>query len=122
MTKTNVTKVTITELKSAKDYAKLGGQHGKDFKEVLDGVKKGANWKVEVIGKPPRVKAAYPEVNGHPGHVAGKDWKLYIERGKGSQDRLYVEVDKTKSTVTAVGDGYDVVIVAEVYVAEDTHK
>jgi len=117
-----VTEVTITELKSAKDYAKLGGTHGKDYKELMTGVKKPDSWDVEVIGKPPRVKSAHPEVSGHPGHVAGSDWKLYIERGKRTQDRLYVEVDKKKSTVTVNGNDFEVKIVAEVFVAEDTHK
>jgi hypothetical protein len=89
--------------------------------ELLKGVKDMKNWTVEVKANAD-VSAAYPVVDGHPGHVHGKDWKLNVERGNSTVDRLVlskrrytVEANKTKA------DQMNVKIYAVANVMADTH-
>lgn len=81
--KFKIIQVTVRVLASVTNYLKTSD----DMKELLKGVKDLKNWAVEV-DRANRVTSAHPEVPGHPGHVDGSNWKLYVERGKKTVDRL----------------------------------
>lgn len=119
--KFKVVQVTIRRATGVDNYAKYAGQPGKDMKELLAGVAAFANWTVDVKGD--KVIGAHPAVAKHPGHVDGKDWKLQVETGKASQDRLFVKVTGVEE-VPAKNDPnvVNVKIKANVTVVEDTHK
>jgi hypothetical protein len=53
------------------------------LKELLKGVGDMKNWLFKESGG--NITAAWPEV---PGHVDGSDWKMYVERGRQTVDRL----------------------------------
>lgn len=117
--KFKVTEVKLRREASVSAYLK-NGRAADDLKELLKGVGDLQNWSIEVKGD--RVTAGYPSVDGHPGHVDGSDWKLYIERGKGTVDRLLVkkrkyecEPNKKDPSVT------NVKIYAALFVEVDTH-
>lgn len=115
-----VTEVKIRIEASVSQYLKTSGS-AKDMAELIKGVKDLKNWGVESKGED-EVKAAYPTVDGHPGHVHGKDWKLNVERGNGSVDRLIlakrrytVEPNKRKP------EQLNVSIYAAAFCEQDTH-
>jgi hypothetical protein len=91
-----VTEVKIREEASVSQYLKSGSSK-KDMVELLKGVKDMKNWVVERKGED-GVSGAYPQVDGHPGHVHGKDWKLNVERGNNTVDRLVLS--KRRYTVS----------------------
>src|SRR5262245_29266497 len=96
-----VTKVTVRQEASTTQYLK-NAKAPADMKELLKGVANMKNWTVQV-DTGGRVTAAWPSVDGHPGHVDGSDWKLYVERGKKTVDRLrlvrkYTTVPSKKDT------------------------
>jgi hypothetical protein len=58
------------------------------------------NWSVQ-IDRTGRIIEGHPSTPAHPGHVQGADWKMNIEAGNNTVDRLslikrtYTVVDKT---------------------------
>lgn len=118
-----VTEVKIREEASVSQYLKkTGGSAKKDMAELLKGVRDMKNWVVERKGEA-EVSAAYPRVDGHPGHVHGKDWKLNVERGTNTVDRLVLA--KRRYTVTpnkTKPDQLNVQIYAAAFCLEDTKK
>ena len=120
--KFKIVEVKIRKEASVSDYLKKykGGKHGKWLKELLKGVGDLNNWTIETSGE--NVVEAHPSVDGHPGHVDGKDWKMYIERGKKTVDRLFLK--KRRYTVTPSKKNPDILhvkIYAAAFVVEDTH-
>lgn len=118
-TKFVVTKVTVRREASVSNYLAKGGDIPA-LKELLLGVGNMKNWVCTVAGG--KVTAASPNVDGHPGHVAGSDWKLNIERGNGSVDRLYLK--QRKYTVTpnkSNKDQMNVEISCNAFVETNTH-
>ena len=80
------------------------------------------NWSVEGKPEKEKVTGAYPDVSGHPGHVQGRDWKLYVERGTGSVDRLFLK--KRRYTLVPSKKDPDIInvkIYAAAFVVSDTH-
>ena len=115
-----VTGVKLRIEASVSTYLKTSA-HKKDMAELLKGVKDMKNWAVEPKGDD-AVKAAYPRVDGHPGHVHGKDWKLNVERGNSTVDRLILS--KRRYTVTPNKkdpDQRNVEIYAAAFCEQDTH-
>lgn len=113
-----VTKVTVKKDSSVATYLKTG--NGDDLKDLLKGVAKMGNWSVTPKGE--EISAASPTVDKHPGHVHGKDWKLNIEKGNGSKDRLVL--CKRAYTVLpnkSKPDQLNVEISCSAYVLVDTH-
>jgi hypothetical protein len=114
-----MTKVKIRKNASVSKYLKRG-RAPKDLKELLKGIGNRKNWTIETKGE--EVTAAYPTVNGHKGHVDGKDWKMYIERGKKTVDRLLLKKRKYKVVQSKKKpDQLNVEIYTSVFVEEDTH-
>lgn len=58
------------------------------------------NWSVQ-LDNTGRVIEAHPSTPAHPGHVQGKDWKMNMEKGNNTVDRLtlikraYEVIDKS---------------------------
>lgn len=139
-----VTGVTITDDASVAAY-KTANKSGKKaafvgwLDEVLAGIKKkegwGASFKIDPTKKPPTITVNgfnYPMIDGHKGHVEGKGWKYYIERGKQTVDRYVVEetratvkylktetVDKVKPPLTVIH--IEVSVTAKAKVLVSTH-
>ncbi len=86
-----VTKVHIRREASVSRYLKQSASSA-DLKKLLAGVAKMGNWATKI--KDGEVIDAWPTVDGHPGHVDAKDWKLNIEKGNGSVDRLFLKKRK----------------------------
>jgi hypothetical protein len=115
-----VTKVTIGKSGSVSEYLKSGSAAG-DLKDLLKEVAKMGNWTVESKGEE-GVASAHPTANGHPGHVHGKDYKLYIEKGKKTVDRLVLTKRTYKTSPSKKApDVINVEIKCSTYVLEDTH-
>jgi hypothetical protein len=115
-----VTEVKIREEASVSQYLKNSGSKA-DMAELLKGVKDMKNWVVERKGEND-ISAAYPQVDGHPGHVHGKDWKLNVERGNKTVDRLVLS--KRRYTVTpnkGNPDQLNVQICAAAFCIRETH-
>jgi hypothetical protein len=107
-----------------------------NLEEVLDGLKKLADWTLQFEVTPPKAKAkldvrangfGYLEINKHPGHTHGKGWKYKIEGGKDanrSVDRLIVSGTEAELEF-GEPDGKAIAVTASlscsVKVAEDTH-
>jgi len=119
MPKFVVTKVTIRREASTTQYLSKGA-HANDLKELLKGVGDMKNWVFKESGG--KIVAAWPEVAGHPGHVHGSDWKMYVERGKQTVDRLmltgrkYVTVQNKSKP-----DTMNIEISCNAFVETDTH-
>ncbi len=90
-----VTKVHIRREASVSRYLKQSASSA-DLKKLLAGVAKMGNWATKI--KDGEVIDAWPTVDGHPGHVDAKDWKLNIEKGNGSVDRLFLKKRKYDSS------------------------
>jgi hypothetical protein len=119
--KFKVVQVTIRPSSAVTKYSNYGGQPGRDMKELLRGVGDLKKWTVTTSGD--RATGAYPQVDGHPGHGQGKEWKLKVERGTGSQDRLWIKVTEIKEEPAKNDPNtINVKIKAAVNVEEDTHK
>jgi hypothetical protein len=88
--KFQVFEVKIRQESCVSKYLRESGNKA-DMKELMKGVKNLKNWVVQGNPEKEKVTGAYPEVSGHPGHVQGRDWKLYVERGTGSVDRLFLK-------------------------------
>ena len=116
-----VTEVKVRVEASASKYLK-SGRAPDDLKELLKGVRDIKSWSIDGNLKKQEVSSAYPEVDGHPGHVQGRDWKMNIERGNGSVDRLFLS--KRRYTVEPNKKDPDVLnveIYCAAFVEEDTH-
>jgi hypothetical protein len=117
--KFKVTEVKLRREASVSDYLK-NGKNSDDLKELLKGVGDLKSWTIET--KDDRVTAAYPDVAGHPGHVDGSDWKMYIERGKKTTDRLLIKKRKYETEPNKSDENLlNVKIYAALFVEEDTH-
>jgi hypothetical protein len=119
MPKFVVTKVTVRREASTTQYLS-NGAHKDDLKELLKGVADMKSWVFkESNGK---ITAAWPEVPGHPGHVDGSDWKMYVERGKQTVDRLMITGRKyTVVPNKSKPDQMNVEISCNAFVETDTH-
>lgn len=119
MPKFVVTKVTIRREASTSKYLSEGA-HADDLKELLRGVGDMKSWLFkESAGK---ITAAWPEVPGHPGHVDGSDWKMYIERGKQTVDRLMLTGRKYVTIANkSKPDTMNIEISCNAFVETDTH-
>ena len=113
-----VTKVTVRQEASTTQYLQKGA-HPADMKELLKGVANLKNWSVEVTGG--RVTAAHPNVDGHPGHVDGSDWKMYVERGKKTVDRLRLVRKYTTVPNKKDPNVTNVEIYVSAFTMQDTH-
>lgn len=118
-----ISKVEIKKGGTVKEYLK-GKRDPDALKELWKGVTKIDNWSFQ-LDADGNVVSAEPSVDGHPGHIHNSDWKLNIERGNGSVDRLVLtkrkyEVKKTKKLYKKL-PRYNVEISASSYVLEDTH-
>lgn len=61
-------------------------------------------------------------VDKHPGHVQGKDYKLQIEKGKASVDRLFLKLRKYETApAKSDPDTMLVKVSASAFVETDTH-
>jgi hypothetical protein len=116
-----VTKVTVRREASVSTYLKNGGAPD-DLKQLLKGVADMGNWSMTIDKGKQIVTEAHPTVDKHPGHVDGKDWKMNIEKGNGSVDRLFLskrkyeaEASKRDPNVTHVE------IYCAAFVETDTH-
>lgn len=113
-----VTKVTVRQEASTTQYLQKG-KAPNDMKELLKGVANMKNWTVEVSGT--RVTSAYPTVDGHPGHVDGSDYKLYVERGKKTVDRLRLVRKYTTVPNKSDVNQTNVEIYCSAFTVQDTH-
>lgn len=114
-----VTKVSIRREASVSTYLKKGKDPAA-LKELLAGVAAMKNWRCSESGG--KVTAAFPEVTGHPGHVDGSDWKLNVERGNGSVDRLFLKARKYTTVANkSKKDQTNVEISCNAFVVENTH-
>jgi hypothetical protein len=113
-----VTKVTVRQEASTTQYMSKG-KAPDDLKELLKGVANMKNWTVQVSGD--KVTAAYPTVDGHPGHVDGSDWKMYVERGKKTVDRLRLVRKYTTVPNKKDPNQMNVEIYVSAFTVQDTH-
>ena len=115
-----VVQVTIRRATGVDNYAKNAKPHGPWMKELLAGVADLKKW--SITHNADHVTGAHPDVDGHPGHVDGKDWKMNVERGNGSVDRLVVKVTEIKEEPSPRDPNIiNVKIKAAVTVNENTH-
>jgi hypothetical protein len=116
--KFKIVQVTVREGPSVTKYMRES-PNKKDMVELFKGVRNLGNWVIEV-DRNNQVTSARPEVSGHPGHVDGANWKLYVERGKRTVDRLVLS--KRQYTVAPKGpDLCHVSIKCTADVRTDTH-
>jgi hypothetical protein len=95
--KFQITEVKIRVEASVSQYAKTTSKENlKDLKELLSGVKNMKNWVVTSDSKG-NVTEAHPVVDGHPGHVQSGNWKMNVERGNNTVDRLWLKMRKYKT-------------------------
>ncbi len=116
-----VTKVTVRREASVSTYMKSSGSKA-DLKELLAGVAAMGNWSLGIDKAKEKVTEAHPTVDKHPGHVDGKDWKMNIEKGNGSVDRLFLskrkyDVEPSKRDPNIM----NVEIYCAAFVETDTH-
>jgi hypothetical protein len=119
--KFQIAEVKIRQESSVSKYLRESANKA-DMKELMKGVKNLKNWVVKGDPEKEKVTAAYPDVAGHPGHVQGSDWKLQVERGRGSVDRLFLK--KRKYTVEPSKKDPNIInvkIYAAAFVETDTH-
>ena len=117
-TKYVVTKVTIRQEASTTQYLQKG-KAPNDMKELLKGVANMKNWTIQASNG--KVTAAYPTVDGHPGHVDGSDWKMYVERGKKTVDRLRLVRKYTTVQNKKDANVTNVEIYCSAFTVQDTH-
>lgn len=116
-----VTGVGIRKEASVTQYLK-NGKAPDDLKDLLKGVAMMGNWSLQINKAKEEVTAAYPTVDKHPGHVDGKDWKLNIEKGNGSVDRLFLKKRKYEVTPSKRDPNVmNVEISCAAFVETDTH-
>ncbi len=115
-----VTKVSIRREASVSTYLKQSASAA-DLKKLLAGVAKMGNWGMKI--KDGVVIGAWPTVDGHPGHIDAKDWKLNIEKGNGSVDRLFLKKRKYDATKINKSDPNtrNVEISCAAFVVTNTH-
>jgi hypothetical protein len=77
------------------------------------------NWSV-AIDKTGKVTAGTPNTPKHPGHVQGENWKMNIEEGNGSVDRLTL-IKRTYTVITKSPTLRHIKIAATGIVDTDTH-
>jgi hypothetical protein len=119
--KFKVVQVTIRRATPVDNYTKLAAPYGNYMKELLKGVADLKNWTVTTSGD--KATGAYPEVDKHKSHGQGKEWKLQVDPGNRSQDRLWVKVTEiTQEPAKTDPNTVNVKVKASVTVEEDTHK
>ncbi len=79
-----------------------------DLQELLTGIQNAGNWSIYDTYQ------ATPQVAGHPGHIDGKNWKMNIERGNHSVNRLFIErtYNQTGTTLN---------VTAKAWIVKNTH-
>lgn len=88
-----IKKVTIKEDSSVGKYRKINAD---DLDDVIKGLKDKSLWQCqftfdEKAEEPKTVSGlTFPDVSGHKSHVETGGWKYYIDKGRGSEDRLVV--------------------------------
>ena len=98
------------------------GREPDDLKELLKGVAQMGNWSLSINKAKGEVTEAHPTVDKHPGHVDGKDWKMNIEKGNGSVDRLFLAKRKYEVTPSKRDPNImNVEIYCAAFVERDTH-
>jgi hypothetical protein len=116
-----VTQVAVRKEASVSAYLK-NGRAPDDLKALLKGVAQMGNWSLKIDKTKDTVTEAHPTVDKHPGHVDGKDWKMNIEKGNGSVDRLFLSKRKYEITPSKRDpDIMNVEIYCAAFVEEDTH-
>jgi hypothetical protein len=115
-----VTKVSVREEASTTQYLKTSGSAA-EMKELLKGVKDMKNWIVTSKGDT-GVAEAHPVVDKHPGHVDGSNWKMNVEHGNGSVDRLFLKLRKYTVIPNKTNkDQLNVEISCSAFTEQDTH-
>jgi hypothetical protein len=121
MPKFKLVQVTIRRATGVDAYTKYAPPYGGYMKELLLGVAAIKNWTLTTSGD--HVTGGYPAVDRHKGHGQGKEWKLQVDPGNRSQDRLFVKVTEIKEEPAKNDPAtINVKIKASVSVEEDTHK
>jgi SET domain-containing protein len=116
--KFKIVQVTVREGSSVTKYMRESASK-KDMVELFKGVRDRDSWSIET-DKNNHVVSAHPEVPGHHGHVDGRNWKIYVERGKKTKDRLILS--NRQCTVVPKGpDLCHVSIKCAADVQTDTH-